>query len=162
LPSNFHQPINPSVDEGDVGGGRGVLIGELTLRSNVVVLVTPPPVAVTVIVELPAGVEVSVFTFKVEEHAGLQLTDENEAVAPVGNPEAAKTTGSVLPDTKVVPIVLVAEDPAMTDWSPELTSEKLNIGVIVKDALLSVLGLWSALKAFAFTVALLVSMKGAP
>ena len=67
-------------------------VGKLTFRLNVVVLATPPPVAVTVMVELPAGVEALVLMVSVEEQLGLQLVEENEAVAPVGSPEAERVT----------------------------------------------------------------------
>lgn len=70
----------------------GVIVGELTLRLNVVALVTPPPAAVTIIVELPAGVEPFVLIVSVEEQVGLQLDEENEAVVPEGSPEAEKAT----------------------------------------------------------------------
>jgi hypothetical protein len=56
-------------------------------------------------------------------------------------------------------MVLVTEDPATTDLSPELESAKLNIGVIVKDALASELGLDPFLKTLALTVVLLVKVK---
>ena len=68
-------------------------VGKLTVKLNVVVLVTPPPVAVTVMLELPAGVELLVLMVSVEEQAGLQLVEEKEAVAPVGKPEAEKGNG---------------------------------------------------------------------
>ena len=72
---------------------RGVAtVWRLTFRLNVVVLVKPPPDAVTVMVEFPAGVEAFVLMVRVEEQAGLQLVEEKEAVAPVGNPEAEKVT----------------------------------------------------------------------
>ena len=67
-------------------------VGKLTVKLNVVVLVTPPPVAVTVMVELPAGVEAVVLMVRVEEQAGLQLVEEKEAVAPAGRPETEKET----------------------------------------------------------------------
>ena len=67
-------------------------VGKLTFRLNVVVLVTPPPVAVTVMVEPPAGVEAFVLMVSVEEQVGLQLIEEKEAVAPVGRPEAERVT----------------------------------------------------------------------
>ena len=67
-------------------------VGKLAVRLNAVVLVNPPPVAVTVMVELPAGVELVVLIVRVEEHPGLQEAEENEAVAPVGKPEAEKVT----------------------------------------------------------------------
>ena len=67
-------------------------VGKLTFRLNVVVLATPPPVAVTVMVELPASVEPVVLMVRVEEQAGLQLVDEKKAVAPMGKPEAERVT----------------------------------------------------------------------
>ena len=63
-------------------------VDEFTVKLNVVVLVTPPPVAVTVMVEVPAGVEPVVLMVNVEEQGGLQLATENEAVVPVGSPVA--------------------------------------------------------------------------
>ena len=56
------------------------------------VFVTPPPVAVTVMLELPAGVELFVLMVIAEEQAGLQLVEEKEALAPVGKPEAERVT----------------------------------------------------------------------
>jgi hypothetical protein len=131
-------------------------VGKLTVKLNVVVLVIPPPTAVTVMVELPAGVEVFVLIVIVEEQAGLQLVEENEAVAPVGKPEAEKVTVWALPVVKAVLIELVTEDPAMTDVPPELDTEKLKGWVTVNEALASALALDPVLNAFAFTVALVV------
>ena len=68
-------------------------VGKLTVKLNVVVLVTPPPVAVTVMLELPAGVELFVLMVSVEEQAGLQLVEEKEAVAPVGKARSQKGNG---------------------------------------------------------------------
>jgi hypothetical protein len=59
---------------------------------KVVVLVIPPPVAVTVTVEVPARVEALVLIVRVEEQAGLQVAAEKEAVAPLGKPAAEKLT----------------------------------------------------------------------
>jgi hypothetical protein len=67
-------------------------VGKLTVKLNIVVLVAPPPVAVTVMLEFPAGVELLVLMVRVEEQAGLQLVEEKEAVAPVGKPEAERVT----------------------------------------------------------------------
>jgi hypothetical protein len=64
----------------------------LTFKLNVVVFVIPPPDAATVIVELPAAVELLALMVSVEEQLGLQLPEEKEAVAPVGKPEAEKVT----------------------------------------------------------------------
>jgi hypothetical protein len=101
-------------------------VGKLTVKLNVVVLVTPPPDAVTVIVELPPGVEPLVLMVNVEEQLGLQLFGEKEAVAPEGNPEAENVSGCVLPETSVALIELFTDEPAVTDASPELESEKSN------------------------------------
>jgi hypothetical protein len=67
-------------------------VGKLTVKPNVVVLVTPPPVAVTVMLELPAGVEPLVLMVRVEEQVGLQLAEEKEVVAPAGSPETENET----------------------------------------------------------------------
>ena len=67
-------------------------VGKLTVKLNVAVLLTPPPVAMTVMLELPAGVEALVLMVRVEEQVGLQLVEEKEAVAPVGKPEAENVT----------------------------------------------------------------------
>jgi hypothetical protein len=67
-------------------------VGKLTVKLKVVVLVTPPPLAVTVMVELPAGVDPVVVMVNTEEQFGLQLPEEKEAVVPVGNPEATNET----------------------------------------------------------------------
>ena len=69
-----------------------VTVGRLVVKLKVVVLVTPPPDAVTVTLELPAAVELLALIVSVEEQLGLQLAEENDAVAPVGKPEAEKVT----------------------------------------------------------------------
>ena len=108
-------------------------------------------------VELPAGVEAVVLMVIVEEQAGLQEAVENEAVAPVGRPEAENETAWALPDAKVVPIELVTEEPATTDLSPELAREKLKGWLTINEALASALGLYPLLNVFALTVELLVN-----
>jgi hypothetical protein len=67
-------------------------VGGLTVKLNVVVWVTPPPDAVTVMLEFPTGVELVVLIFNVNEQFGLQLVEEKELVAPVGKPEAENAT----------------------------------------------------------------------
>jgi hypothetical protein len=59
---------------------------------KVVVLVIPPPVALTVTVEFPAGVEPVVVMLRVEEQVGLHETLENDAAALTGNPDTLKET----------------------------------------------------------------------
>ena len=70
----------------------GVATVNTTVRVKAVVLVTPPPVAVTVIRNAPPGVEAEVPIVNTEEQLGLQLPGENEALAPEGRPEADKET----------------------------------------------------------------------
>ena len=91
-------------------------VGNATVRLNVVVLVTPPPTADTVIVEVPAGVVPAVVLIvNVEEQVGLQLADEKDALAPAGNPDAEKVTACAFPDSIVASILLLAGKPAVTD-----------------------------------------------
>jgi hypothetical protein len=139
-----------------VGVATVVTVGRLTVKLNVVVLVTPPPAAVTVMVELPAGVEALALMVRVEEQVGLQVAEENEVVAPVGKPEAERVTAWALPDVKAALMELVTEEPAKTDLSPELDREKLKGWVTVNEALASALGLDPLLNALAFIVALFV------
>jgi len=76
-------------------------VGRFTVKLNEVVLVTPPPTADTVIVDVPAGVVPAVVLMvNVEEQVGLQLADENEAVAPAGNPDAENVTACAPPDIR--------------------------------------------------------------
>ena len=75
-----------------VGVATLATVGRLTVKLNIVVLVIPPLDAVTVTLELPAAVELLALMVSVEEQVGLQLVAENEAVPPVGKPEAEKVT----------------------------------------------------------------------
>ena len=68
------------------------VVGAFTVSAKLVVLVIPPPVADTIIVDGPAGVELVVLIVNVEEQVALQLAGEKVAVAPTGNPEAEKVT----------------------------------------------------------------------
>lgn len=70
-----------------------LLVEKFTVNVKLVVLVTPPPVAVTVIVLVPVGVDAAVEMFKVREQVGLQEVDVvYDAVAPVGRPVVEKDT----------------------------------------------------------------------
>src|ERR1044071_2369490 len=99
----------------------GVIVGVATMSVNetarlkVVVLITLPPPALTVMVKFPAGVAVVVLMFSTVEQAGLQEGDENEAVAPGGNPETLNETVWLVPESNVVERVLVTEVPATID-----------------------------------------------
>ena len=81
------------------------------MRVKLVVRERDPAVPVTVIVDDPVGVEVEVVRVNVDEHVGLQDPGENEAVAPVGRPEAENVTACVVPETRVAVMVLVTDCP---------------------------------------------------
>ena len=76
----------------------GVIVGAArvnvvtTLRVNAVVLVTPPPVAVTMIGKLPIVVDPVVLIVNPDEHVAIQEAGEKEAVAPLGRPAMLKET----------------------------------------------------------------------
>ena len=76
----------------DVGVATTRETETVTLRIKLVVLVTPPPVDVTVIGKLPAGVDPLVFTVNTVEQVGLQEAVENDPVAAEGSPETEKAT----------------------------------------------------------------------
>ena len=63
-----------------------------TLRVKAVVLVRPPPVEVTVIGNLPAGVDPVVAMVSAEEQVRLQEAKEKDPVASEGRPETEKET----------------------------------------------------------------------
>ena len=67
-------------------------VGKFTIRLNDVVRVTPPPLADTVMSEVPAAVAPLALSVIVEEQDGVQPPGENEAVAPEGNPDAENVT----------------------------------------------------------------------
>ena len=78
----------------------GVIVGvatisatlAVTLSARAVVLVTPPPVDVTVIGKLPVGVDPLVLIVNTVEQVGLQEAEEKDPVAPEGSPETPKET----------------------------------------------------------------------
>jgi len=107
------------------GGGGG---GAFTVNVNVVVRDTEPPAPVTVIVDDPVGVDAEVVSVSVDEQAGLHDAGENEAVVPVGRPDAANKTDCVVPETRVAVIVLDTDCPWTTDLFPPLESEKSKDG----------------------------------
>jgi hypothetical protein len=67
-------------------------IGALTVRVKDVVFVTPPPLALTTTIELPAGVVLAVLMVSVEEQVGLHETAEKDPIAPDGNPDTVNDT----------------------------------------------------------------------
>ena len=75
------------------------------------VLVIPPPLPVTVMVEVSMGVVEDVLIVRVVEQVGEHVVEENDALAPVGSPEAEKATACALPETSAALIVLVTEAP---------------------------------------------------
>src|SRR6266545_7156992 len=90
----------------------GVIVGvatvetttALTLRVNAEVLVTLPPVAVTVTEKLPAGVDPLVAIVRTVEQEGLQDVVEKEAVDPEGRPAPEKETDWLLAELRLAVI----------------------------------------------------------
>ena len=85
--------------------------GGLTVNVNVVVRVNPPPVPATVIVYAPAGVEDDVPIINLLVNVGLPEAELNDAVAPVGRPDAERLTVWVVPEMRVTVIVFEPEPP---------------------------------------------------
>ena len=83
-----------------------------TVNINVVVLVTLPPVAVTVIGKVPPDVAAVVPRFNIEEQLRLQAVCEKDPVAPDGKPATEKEICCVLPESKLPVIVSITDDPA--------------------------------------------------
>src|SRR5881409_654285 len=100
--------------------------GAATVKLKLVVWVTPPPVPVTVMVEVPVGVVEDVLMVKLVEQVGEHAVEENNALAPVGNPEAEKDTDCVVPDTSAALMELETEAPWLTALLPPFVSEKLK------------------------------------
>jgi len=86
-----------------------------TVNANVVVRDREPPVPVTVIVDDPVGVDAEVVSVSVDVQFGLHDVGENEAVVPMGRPEAANETDCVVPEVRVAVIVLDTACPWTTD-----------------------------------------------
>jgi hypothetical protein len=72
--------------------GAAPVNANVTLRVKTVVLVTPPPVEITVMGNLPTGVDPVVTTFNIVEHVGLQEVEEKDPVTPAGKPATLKET----------------------------------------------------------------------
>jgi hypothetical protein len=107
----------------DAGGGV-----ELVVNVKVVVCDREPATPVTVIVDVPVGVDADVVSVSVDEQVGLHDPGENAAVAPVGRPEADNDTDCAVPETRVAVIVLVADCPGTTVLFPPFESEKSKVG----------------------------------
>lgn len=67
-------------------------VGAATVRVKAVVLVMPPPVALTVTEKLPVGVDPLVVILRTAEQVGVQEAEEKEPVAPEGRPETLNDT----------------------------------------------------------------------
>ena len=87
----------------------------LTVRVKVVVCVAEAPVPLIVTVELPEGVLLVVAMVSVE--LAPEFTDDglNDAVAPVGRPEALSAIDWAEPLVSVVETVAVSEPPGLTE-----------------------------------------------
>jgi hypothetical protein len=110
-------------------------VGEVTVSATVVVAVSVPEVPVIVTVEVPAAavlLAVSVRTLEVADDVGL-----NDAVTPLGKPDAANVTLPVKGLTSVTVIVSVPLEPARTDRA---VADGFNVKEPVPETTLSVNG----------------------
>jgi hypothetical protein len=87
--------------------------GPATVSANVVVRVALVPVPVTVTVYVPTGVLALVAMVSVDEPPEVIDDGLNDAVAPLGRPDADRFTVCALPLVTVVPMVAVTEPPAV-------------------------------------------------
>ena len=85
--------------------------GAFTVNVKVVMWDREPAAPVTVIVDVPVGVDAEVVRVTVDEHVGLHDAGENAAAAPVGRPEAENVTDCAVPETRVAVIVLDTDCP---------------------------------------------------
>jgi hypothetical protein len=85
--------------------------GAFTVKVKVVVWDREPAVPVTVIVDVPVGVDAAVVRVNVEEQVGLHEPGENAAVAPEGMPDAENVTDWAVPEARVAVIVLDPDCP---------------------------------------------------
>src|SRR3990167_5180184 len=106
-------------------------LADWTVSVNDVVRTTLPPVPVTVMVELPVGVDDEAVRVMVVLQVGLQDVGPNDADAPAGRPDAVNDTDCVGLDTSVAVIVLVTDDPWTTERLPAFEREKSNDGGLV-------------------------------
>ena len=99
-----------------------------TIKVAVTDLVTPPPVAVMVSVEVPVGVLVDVLTKSVELPVGVTLSGVKVAVAPLGRPEKLRETVWGGPVTSVTVTSYEVDWPWSTVWlSGEAETVKSNV-----------------------------------
>ena len=66
------------------------VVGAVILSVKPVLLVMPPPVALTVTEKVPVGVAPVVPILSTVKQVGVQEVEENEPVAPEGRPETLK------------------------------------------------------------------------
>ena len=124
----------PRAEEARETVGGVVSGGTATVSTKLVVRVSPPPVAETVMVELPIGVVERVAMVMTVVQVGEQEVGENDAVAPAGSPEAEKLTDWVEPERREDETELVTELPCVTDFDPPFEREKSNEDVVVNVA----------------------------
>lgn len=91
-------------------GGTGVVTTSVAVVECTIV----PLVPVMVSVELPAGVEVSVVTDRVDDPEPATEVGLNVPVAPLGKPETLKLTVPVKPDVAVTVVVYDVPLPCTT------------------------------------------------
>ena len=99
-----------------------VPVTAVAVTVSVNVVVRPSGVPVTVIEEVPMGVEALVVIVNVllQVGVGMQAVGLTVAVAPLGSPEPARVTACGMPETSVTVRVVAPVAPRATLISPEL------------------------------------------
>lgn len=97
---------------------------EVTVSEKLVVRVTPPPTAVTVVMDVPSGEDAAAVSVSPVAHEGEHEPGLKEAVTPEGRPAAVKETAVALPADNVAVTVVAAVEPLATDRLPVLPSAK--------------------------------------
>lgn len=103
---------------------KGGVVSGVTVKLNVVVCVADAEAPVTVMVDVPDGVDNKVLIVKVVVQPGEQEVGEKVAVAFAGKPDVLKVTAVATPCKSVVVMPLVTDDPCTTDTVPLLDIEK--------------------------------------
>lgn len=92
-----------------------VKLGVVTVNETEVARVSPPPVPLSAIVEVPAAAFAATVIVAVTGAFAVTVAEENLMVTPVGAPLADSVTGDVNPPCAVSEIVAVPELPCATE-----------------------------------------------
>ena len=114
-------------EDGTAEAVRDLPPAAVTVKVKFVNLVTPPPIAVTMIGAGPIVAVGEAVKIMVVKQVGLQLGGEKPPKdTPIGIPETVNVTGWVVPESRVAVMTCGVLAPWGTEVSPGLVSEKLK------------------------------------